>query len=216
MIIPEHKLLFVHIPKTGGQSLTEFFLKNILDKPKLNEFDEIDIDSNPELGLKLNTNLKSRGPAFYHHLFLSEYLENKLLPVNNIEQYYKFSVIRNPYDRFLSAYKFLELDKTHKKSIDFAESIQYISNKNSKLYRMFCPQVEYLEPINKINTIFTTEILEQVFEFFRKEFNFAGNSVYRNKSMQNYNTLLDNETKEFIKYFYKKDFDLYYNLKETT
>lgn len=33
MIIPEYKLLFIHIPKTGGQSLTEFFLKNTLDNP---------------------------------------------------------------------------------------------------------------------------------------------------------------------------------------
>ena len=67
-IIPEKKLLFIHIPKTGGTSITKAFgLKEI------------------------------------HHLNL-QYYEGQLKDkMERLEDYFKFTFVRNPYDRYASA-----------------------------------------------------------------------------------------------------------------
>jgi len=216
MLIPDYKALFIHIPKTGGQSLTEFFLRNTLKKVNYDKYGAVDIDSNPELGLQLNMGLTLPGPNRYHHLFLSEYLENKLINVDKIDEYFKFTVIRDPYDRFLSAFYFLELEKTYKTYFDLTKDIPKFTDKHG-LYRMFCPQIQYIEPLSEIDKFFTTENIKNAFDFFRKKFNFQGEDIHRNKRSPKHKYSrehdLDHKTRNFIKDFYKKDFELYNEIK---
>ena len=73
----EKKFIFVHIPKTAGSSIHIFFKDffNILDRS----------DPLPEI----------------HHKSFSSILNEDY----SYRNYFKFAVIRNPYDRFLSAYR---------------------------------------------------------------------------------------------------------------
>ena len=202
MIISSHKLLFVHIPKTGGQSVIEFLLKNITNNH--------DIDDNIEYGLKLNKSLELPGPSHYHHLFLSEYLENKILPTEDIENFYTFTVLRDPYSRFVSAYNFQELYTQYTSMYEFVKQLPKMNNKNHKLYRMFCTQSEYVMPYNQINTYYNILNIEKVFADLKLRYNFVGESIHRNQSITKID--LDDNTAKFIEDFYAQDFEL---IKET-
>lgn len=74
MILHKKKVLFVHIPRTGGSSIENYF------------------------GFEGNSNIKKLDTA--QHATLQEYLQG----YPNAESYYKFSVVRNPWDRLVSWY----------------------------------------------------------------------------------------------------------------
>ena len=61
MILYEHKIIFVHIPKTAGQSVTNYFLNNIGKNFTLDL---------PEFGLLENLNLEMPGPQNHHHMYV--------------------------------------------------------------------------------------------------------------------------------------------------
>ena len=77
MILDDHKILFIHIPRTGGTSVEKFF-----------EF-------------KTHDNLLSTQSSIRNaqHLTLKEYTQEI-----DIEKYFKFTIVRNPWDRLLSWY----------------------------------------------------------------------------------------------------------------
>ena len=67
----KHKIIFIHIPRTGGTSVLRYF-------------------SEKETGRDHST--------WFNYLHSSPYAFNS---------YYKFAIVRNPWDRTLSAYKYL-------------------------------------------------------------------------------------------------------------
>jgi hypothetical protein len=77
----EKKCIFIHIPKTAGTSIEQF----ISEKGELKLFYRGVSDENHSM----------------HH-YTAMYLQEKI--PNYFNNYYKFSIIRNPYDRLLSEY----------------------------------------------------------------------------------------------------------------
>jgi hypothetical protein len=195
MIIAEKKILFVHIPKTGGQSVTKYFLENLGEKPNL---------KNNKYGLINNKKAKRHGPHHFHHLLLKEYKELEL--IDSIYKYFKISVVRNPYSRFISAYYFNNLQN----DFSFKEVLSKLpfEDERSDLYRMFLPQTDYLMVDNKIqiDKLFYQENLEEFFNFFNKKYKMSG-SIYTNKSK---NKIIDSKLKhdeiELINNIYYQDF----------
>jgi hypothetical protein len=106
MILEDYKLLFIHIPRTGGTSVEKFF-----------EF-------------KSHDNLLSgRPPTVYNgqHFTLSEYAEKI-----NVEKYFKFTIVRNPWDRLLSWYLWSYADLIYFQYM--SEKGQYVSTgKNNRM-----------------------------------------------------------------------------------
>jgi hypothetical protein len=72
MILDKHKILFIHIPRTGGTSVENHF--NYQSKHGWN-------------------------PKNSQHLTLEEYSNHY-----NLDDYFKFTVVRNPWDRLVSWY----------------------------------------------------------------------------------------------------------------
>ena len=77
----DRKILFIHIPKTGGTSVIDYF--NFIQ------------DTRHLFGRVMNTSLE------VSHLPL--YVINELF---NIDDYFKFCFVRNPWDRMVSEFKF--------------------------------------------------------------------------------------------------------------
>ena len=102
MISHKHKCIFIHIPKTAGMSIENSFLKS-LDLKFINGQDN-------SLLLTYNKN-PALGPPSLAHLSPNEYIDKSYISKNLFESYYKFTFIRNPWERIISIYKHFDFFK---------------------------------------------------------------------------------------------------------
>lgn len=132
MISDKYKCIFVHIPKTGGQSVEHVFLN----------LHNLDWDNRSPLLLRHNDDPK-RGPERLAHLTASEYVDCEYISQDQFDAYYKFAFVRNPFSRLVSAYKFR---KYHMKMNfkDFVISGLPAKNYYSGAYRHIIPQYDYI------------------------------------------------------------------------
>lgn len=94
MISKKHKCIFVHIPKTAGQSIESFFLDLL----------GLSWDERAQLLMRYNENPKL-GPEKLAHLTAHEYIYYNHITKEKFSQYYKFSFVRNPWARLVSEYR---------------------------------------------------------------------------------------------------------------
>lgn len=97
MICHQYKCIFVHVPKNGGQSVETVFL-NLLG---------LNWETRAPLLLRENK-VPELGPHRLAHLKITEYLKYKYISEEISQTYFKFSFVRNPWDRLVSFYKYLE------------------------------------------------------------------------------------------------------------
>ena len=145
MISRKNKFLFVHIPKTAGNSITK----------ALQEFSDIQLTAAPSpSGISNGDNFWVTDKFFgsIKHWSLAQF-ENALK--DDIESYISFSCVRNPWDRLVSAYFFfkqagVELDSRAKKLgvpsdvFNPEEFRLMIESDSMDIRKILRPQVEFL------------------------------------------------------------------------
>ena len=131
MICDEYQCIFVHIPKTAGQSIEHFFLDLV----------GLSWDSRSPLLLRSNTD-PNLGPEKLGHLTASEYVDFHYLSQETFNDYYKFSFVRNPWERLVSEYFFHRYNRRFSFK-DFV--LKGFPEKSMKdLYRHIMPQYDFL------------------------------------------------------------------------
>lgn len=92
----ELKLLFIHVPKCGGQSVEATILKSLGKSwEERSEF------------LLRPKRKGERGPKRFAHLTLQQYIDHGWISLDEFSSYTSFTIVRDPYARVISTYKFL-------------------------------------------------------------------------------------------------------------
>lgn len=191
VVCHEKKCIFIHIPKTAGTSIEQF----IRDNGKNNLL---------FIGVRNNRSLQ--------HLTANEL---KIMIPYIYKKYYKFSIVRNPYDKLLSEYYWnpsINIGyKSGKSKKDFLKNVTEIVQ-NQKYFNNiyndhFIPQYNFLFYNNKllVNQLFKYEDLEWVSIFLKKKLKITRNFPYLNKNDIEKEGWNDDE-KEIIYNLYKNDF----------
>lgn len=191
-------LLFVHIPKTGGTTI-EYHLNSI---------------QNANQGYFIDLNRKA-----IQHLTILEYRDYLNVNINN---YLKFSIVRNPYNRLLSNYYWTDLPIGYKnnKSFDFfleeVEDIVTTQNFNMTfLHDHYIPQKNFL--INEdgkiiIDKYFKFEKYSSVIDFllqYYPKLNKRKNDTIKQTVSKERRLKLTTSQKKRIYNLYKEDFELF-------
>lgn len=95
MYIPQHNAFFIHIPKTGGNSIEFYFLQDMNIDVNRNNSTKI-FNDHPELIIGRQNDTKQK----------AHYTAQELQDVNEFtNSKYKFSIVRHPFKRFISESK---------------------------------------------------------------------------------------------------------------
>jgi hypothetical protein len=235
MICNECKCLFVHIPKTAGQSIEQVFI------------DLLGLSWKKRSKLLLVENKDPlQGPPRLAHLTAQEYITHQYIEPSLFDSYYKFSFVRNPWSRLVSEYKYRYFDLYDFKTFVF----NYFPKSNDDhydlgldYYRHILPQYDFIYDSSGkqlVDFIGKFENLQIDFELICQQLEIKNITLpYRNKRInynknipricrkilknlnvtpkflmknsissskgKHYTEYYDNETKEFIDSIYDQD-----------
>ena len=197
-------ILFIHIPKTGGANIENYFFFISKTHPKIENL--ISYETKP-IDLKINNHS-------LQHLTFKEILNLKNFFDVNLDNLKIFTVVRNPYDRIISDLLFLKLINENDTSNEVEIEIEKYFNNNSDYDNHKTLQFNFIldkdNNINKKIIVIKTESLNQEM----KNLGFPDFAKYCNnyKHTKNYYKYLNNESIKMINSYYKKDFE-YFNYK---
>jgi len=198
-VFDKFKCIFVHIPKTAGMSI-----ENVL---------EIDIKW-PQTNLN-----KLFGPykfgSYNIHLQHATCIQIKeLISKTKYDNYFKFAIVRNPYDRCVSQYFYIKKWNKTVQKLNFKEFIKYLElqNKNKNVFCHYMPQYKFIYQNNKllVDYIGKFEKLDQKWTIITKKLGFTKSLPKINTTNHNfYMDYYDRETLDLVNNLFKKDFELF-------
>ncbi|HXP53076.1 MAG TPA: sulfotransferase family 2 domain-containing protein [Bacteroidia bacterium] len=210
------KLIFLHIPKTGGTSILTFFE---MDKPENFCFFHWDDETQREPFLEESRKHSNSDKLIYEPQHYTIDIIKELIP--DYGSYFKFSFVRNPYTRILSEYFYRNgqqlIADTEFNPDDFHNwcltYLSVIDNSHKE------PQVNFID--QTVNFIGKYESISDDIEVLKTELvNFSNDLIkYKNKPLPHLNSTPLNkshlikyilpETKELIYFLYKPDFNAF-------
>lgn len=199
------KFLFIYIPKTTGGSVEHFFYRNARDFDRKNLYSTRNFDHD---GKQFNSSGQ--------HLKYSE-----IKTIINVDDYEIFSIVRNPYDRFVSEMEYCiqkikrysNKDKKNKKELLHDFIMWYFgiksfddTNFNTNTFDNHkIPQYELLETCDRLHII----RYETLNEDFEKKFGEKLDTTHNKTDRLSFQEYYTKETEEFIYNYYRTDFELF-------
>jgi len=223
MICREFKCLFVHVPKTAGQSIEQFFMDRL----------HLDWNQDRETLLLQGNDDPEKGTEKLAHLSASEYVECGHISREDFTDFFKFSFVRNPWARILSEYRYRNYFQ-HRSFRDFVLKKLPKPGWDDK-YRHVMPQYDMLHDSQGnllVDFVGRFESLQQDFDHVCQRLGIADSSLpHRNKSdkksrdlkrkvrnllfMNGENELesmadfYDDETRQAVAHYYRNDIETF-------
>lgn len=170
MISRKFNTIFIHIPKTGGQSVEMVYLRE----------HGLTWKKRAPLLLRAN-NDPEKGPRRLAHLFARQYVELGYATEEEFSSFFKFAVVRHPYDRFISYYNYRD-----EKPGDTPERVLHVLPHRPWPRHFMAPQAEYVT--DKDGKLLVDQIVkfenlqEELAPIFERTFGKAAALEHINKS----------------------------------
>lgn len=195
----DKKCLFIHIPKNAGTSIQQSL-------------------SSPLKDPKIITGIGNE-KIFFHSTIRQMYHQYG----NCLDSYFKFSIVRNPWDRMWSFYRFtlnrwpdaIEGYDFKKFLLEFSSTMALSHLPDESIIRtQERSQLDWLTDKNGVilvDFIGKYESLNEDFVKICNNLNIINTPLkwIRKVDGEDYRTVYDNETIEFIEKYYKKDIDMF-------
>jgi hypothetical protein len=228
VICSQYRCLFVHIPKTAGMSVEHVFLRLV----------GLTWGTRAPLLLRGNDD-PALGPPRLAHLKAGEYVALGHLSAQQFESYFKFSFVRNPWDRIVSEYKY----RRHPVKIDFKTYLfrhlptpgwtdtychiipqhDFLYDETGKLLVDFVGRYETLQadfdtvcarvgiPPTRLPRVNRSleESRPRSLRELRKQLRRALWSWERKHTFSHYTEYYDDESREFVGWLYRKDVEAF-------
>jgi hypothetical protein len=202
VISHRYKCVYVHIPKSGGQSIESVFV----------EQHGLTWATRAPLLLRPCSDRRF-GPKFLAHLTAAEYVSLGHLSPTDWQDYFTFAAIRNPWDRMLSTYRYLDPE-----GVSFAEWLTTTAQKRlERGHFFFLPQADYVCDSDGqiiVDMIIRLEDFPSAFDVVRDRLQISGSGLTRvNVSEQHTNLTLDaaydEATENVVAEMYARDIELW-------
>ena len=188
MISYDKKFIFVHINKTAGTSmekaLVDYGVKKLQEKG--------------DLKFELNYNQSQ-------HFNCDEY---KKYLGSEYDDYFKFTVVRNPFDRVVSYY----YGGAIQKGLNFKDWVvdRYLNENYKDYIRMYSDYTHWFDK-DEMNCVLKFENLDQDFIKLKEtlDLNCELGKANVNKSRTHYRDYYDNKTKDIIENHFEKELNAF-------
>lgn len=205
MILDNKEIIFVHIPKTGGSSLSKIFKKETSDKV---------VERNDNFIWVINDKFEKLGKNKYNYKHAT-CLEIKELYPKKFKNYYKFCIIRNTYDRILSLHLWSNDNNFNKKKLigDIKKNtFNKTINKEKFDSRPWWNATEYILDKNDnllVDKIINFENLYEDYDLLKNKYNLEG-LIHINKTKhQHYSHYYDSELISVVNKYYNKELNYF-------
>ena len=205
MINHKYKIIFVHIPKCAGTSISHLLFGTNQLKWKEPNYD-VHYGWCPKRKLHLQ------------HATPQQLLELDLINEKTWNEYFKFTVVRNPWSRALSGYRWLRKTKKIRDSFEnyITKSGKYrevLTDKSKKTYRgdHLNKQVDYvdLQGIKGFDRILYFEHVEEEIHSLLKEMSIDYQSLPQlqksKKTKKHYSLFYNEDKKAIVDKYYAED-----------
>lgn len=199
--------LFIHIPKTGGTSVENYFYK------------KFNIEKTFET-LFSTSNQKINGHSLQHCTYQELIQNNKYFSLDLKSEFLKIiSVVRNPYNRIVSDLFFLNLITPQMNTDEIFKKIKFFLNSSElnfdahkrEQYKYLID--EYQQIPKKITVLKTETLTNEMQSIGYIDFDYKHNVTHMEDF--NYMDFLNNDSLNLINKYYEKDF-IYFNYEIVT
>jgi hypothetical protein len=210
MVSHKYKCIFVHIPKAGGTSIEQLIWPSERDRT----------ESNLWMGFvdKYNNKYQTGG---LQHLFASQIQQE--LGADVFSEYFKFTMVRNPWDKIVSQFTYMNKRKDLREYIEMKEGDcfkTYLSLIQKKAHVQWEPQYKFFLDKNGDQIVdfigrfenFNDEvhnILDSI-NVKTKFFNITTKKIPHSKKSirSNYRDYYDEESREIVSHLYREDIEM--------
>ena len=210
MVIHEYKIVFIHIPKTAGVAITHMLLPHIVGYDTTKEIGRLSDDL--KIRFELRGQQKHKRAKFY--VFDGDITQEQWAA------YYKFAIVRNPWDRAVSEFAWRHTLPTRRPSKSFGQFLLYCKsriadcdNRNRDIYWAHAqPQSSFVTNLGTnrviLDEIFRFENLSRVVDVLSGKVGASLRLRKLNDSChRGYRQYYNNSTREMVRELYAKDID---------
>lgn len=203
IISKKHKFIFIHIPKNAGTSISEC-LRNFTQEDK-------------HWAVSSSTKHQTLNDLIAMKTEAS--LSKKIFRDFSFLEYYKFAIVRNPFDRMISLYDYLNKYKVRNEILkvsSFEEFVEELNNPSSWVNTLHSStqQLNYIIDQNGsigVDNVVRFENLDKSIDLIEKElgFNLELKRLNESKSRKSYKTFYNNNTKKIIEDKFRDDLEIF-------